>query len=73
MTPVGGVTIAFGKPVAYVHGDSHYFRIDKPLLDANGIRALNFTRVETFGDHAEAGTNDVSVRRVEAGGRRNPR
>ena len=26
--------IAFRKPVAYVHGDSHYFRIDKPLLDA---------------------------------------
>ena len=23
---------AFRKPVAYVHGDSHYFRIDKPLL-----------------------------------------
>ena len=26
--------VAFGKPVAYVHGDSHYFRIDKPLLDS---------------------------------------
>src|SRR5947209_14095083 len=23
--------IAFRKPVAYVHGDSHYFRVDKPL------------------------------------------
>ena len=29
-------TIAFRKPVAYVHGDSHYFRIDKPLLDSRG-------------------------------------
>ncbi len=28
--------IAFGKPVAYVHGDSHYFRVDKPLLDSTG-------------------------------------
>lgn len=28
--------LAFGKPVAYVHGDSHYGRIDKPFLDANG-------------------------------------
>ena len=28
--------IAFGKPVAYVHGDSHYFRVDKPLLDSAG-------------------------------------
>jgi len=26
--------IAFEKPVAYVHGDSHYFRVDKPFLDA---------------------------------------
>jgi hypothetical protein len=43
--------IAFGKPVAYVHGDSHYFRVDKPLLDTKGKRVTNFTRVETFGDH----------------------
>jgi hypothetical protein len=43
--------IPFGKPVAYVHGDSHYFRIDKPLLDSTGKRITNFTRVETFGDH----------------------
>jgi hypothetical protein len=43
--------IAFGKPVAYVHGDSHYVRVDKPLLDTAGKRIVNFTRVETFGDH----------------------
>jgi hypothetical protein len=43
--------IAFGKPVAYVNGDSHYFRVDKPLLDTTGKRVVNFTRVETFGDH----------------------
>jgi hypothetical protein len=52
-------TIAFGRPVVYVHGDSHYFRIDKPLLDASGRRLENFTRVETFGDNAANGTNDV--------------
>jgi hypothetical protein len=23
-------TVAFRKPVVLVHGDSHYFRIDKP-------------------------------------------
>jgi hypothetical protein len=34
-----------------VHGDSHYFRVDKPLLDSTGKRVANFTRVETFGDH----------------------
>lgn len=51
--------IAFAKPVAYVHGDSHYFRIDKPFLNASGARLENFTRVETFGDHQENGNNDV--------------
>jgi hypothetical protein len=38
--------------------------VDKPLLDSNGRRIENFTRVETFGDHTFAGhpewdTNDV--------------
>jgi hypothetical protein len=52
--------MAFRKPVAYVHGDSHYFRIDKPLLDAPlGRRLQNFIRIETFGDHAEADNTDV--------------
>jgi hypothetical protein len=56
--------IAFRKPVAYVHGDSHYFRIDKPFLDAEGKRLENFTRVETFGDHQANGTNDVNWLKV---------
>jgi hypothetical protein len=51
--------IAFRQPVAYVHGDSHYPRIDKPLLDAQGRRLENFTRIETFGNNAANGTNDV--------------
>ncbi len=51
--------VAFGRPVAYVHGDSHYLRIDKPLQDSQGRRLENFTRVETFGDHQENGLNDV--------------
>jgi hypothetical protein len=51
--------VGFRKPVAYVHGDSHYFRIDRPFLDAKGQRLENFVRVETFGDHAENGNNDV--------------
>jgi hypothetical protein len=52
-------TIAFGKPVVYVHGDSHYFRVDKPLQDSQGRRLENFTRVETFGDNAANGLNDM--------------
>jgi hypothetical protein len=52
--------IAFRKPVAYVHGDTHYFRLDKPFLDAQGRRLENFTRLETYGDNAPNGTNDVN-------------
>jgi hypothetical protein len=50
---------AFRKPVAYVHGDSHYFRVDQPFLNAQGQRLENFTRVETFGDNQGNGNNDA--------------
>lgn len=56
--------VAFGKPVAYVHGDTHYARVDKPLLDASGRRLENFTRVETFGDNPANGNNDVHWMKV---------
>ena len=56
--------VAFRKPVAYVHGDSHYFRIDRPLLDAQGRRLENFVRVETFGNNAATGNNDVQWLKV---------
>ena len=43
-------TVRFGRPVLLAHGDSHYFRIDKPMVQAgSGERIENFTRVETFG------------------------
>jgi hypothetical protein len=51
--------IAFRKPVAYVHGDSHYARVDQPFLNTQGQRLENFTRVETFGDNQANGNNDV--------------
>jgi hypothetical protein len=42
-------TINFPGQVVLVHGDSHYFKIDKPInLPSGGVLA-NFTRVETFG------------------------
>lgn len=41
---------AFDKPVVLVHGDTHRFRIDKPLRDSQSGQPIeNFTRVETFG------------------------
>jgi hypothetical protein len=61
--------IAFRKPVAYVHGDSHYFRVDKPLLNTKGQRIENFTRVETFGNNAANGTNDVNWIKVTVNSR----
>ena len=43
-------TLAFGKPVVLVHGDSHRFRVDQPLLDpATRARVERFTRIESFG------------------------
>src|SRR5262245_11167114 len=40
----------FDGQVALVHGDSHYFKVDKPLNHTTGGGVLgNFTRVETFG------------------------
>ena len=42
-------TLAFNGQVALVHGDSHYFKMDKPLNGPGGGVLANFTRVETFG------------------------
>jgi len=43
-------TMAFGKPVVYAHGDTHLYRVDKPLTGTSSKRIIeNFTRVETFG------------------------
>ena len=49
---LGSEAAAFGRPVVLVHGDSHYFRIDKPYMrrQSGADPAIeNFTRVETFG------------------------
>jgi hypothetical protein len=41
---------SYDKPVAFLHGDTHLFRIDKPLYSKKTNRLFeNFTRVETFG------------------------
>ncbi len=42
-------TIAFPGQVALIHGDSHYFKVDQPLLADDGTVLGNFTRVETWG------------------------
>jgi hypothetical protein len=50
--------IAFSGQSLLVHGDSHYFKIDKPLNYDNGQVVEKFTRVETFG---AANTHWVSL------------
>jgi len=45
----------FRKPVVCIHGDSHYFRIDKPFKDTSGRTYLHFTRMEVFGSPNVAG------------------
>jgi hypothetical protein len=59
------LTIDFKKPVVLVHGDSHYFLVDHPLVDSTGKMVENFTRVETFGDHVNP-TGDTSTPPTQA-------
>lgn len=43
-------TMNYAGQVVLVHGDTHRFRIDQPLLDPRTREPLkNFTRIETFG------------------------
>jgi hypothetical protein len=43
-------TIAFNRPVLLIHGDSHTYRFDHPLRDADsGATIANFGRLEVFG------------------------
>jgi hypothetical protein len=41
----------FDRPTVFIHGDTHLFRINKPLLSKKTMRFFpNFTRIEVFGD-----------------------
>ena len=42
-------TQSYAGKVLLVHGDSHYFKIDKAMFNADGRLTANFTRVEVFG------------------------
>ena len=45
-----GVALRFGKPVLFVNGDTHLYKLDKPLVDPRTGRPIeNFTRVVVFG------------------------
>ena len=39
-----------GKPILFVHGDTHSYQLDQPLKDpATGTTIVNFTRLEVWG------------------------
>ena len=63
----------WNRPVAFLHGDTHLFRIDKPLYSEKTDRLFeNFTRVETFGNpdshwvRATVDPSDPQLLRFEA-------
>ena len=41
--------LGFRRPVLLVHGDTHTYRVDKPLFGPDRRRIESFTRLETFG------------------------
>jgi len=44
------LALNFGKPVLFVNGDTHLYKLDKPLADPKtGLPIANFTRVVVFG------------------------
>jgi hypothetical protein len=61
------VTRTFAGEVLLVHGDTHQYRVDRPLREpANGAPLANFMRVEVFGSPF---VNWVRIRVTEEDGR----
>ena len=48
MSKLAEQTSAFKGEVLFVHGDTHFFKLDKPLYDPAKM-LTNFTRLQTFG------------------------
>jgi hypothetical protein len=48
MSKLAELTQDFKGEVLFVHGDTHFFKLDKPMFDQAHM-LLNFTRLETFG------------------------
>ena len=46
---VGEVARRLGRPVLFVHGDTHRYRFDAPFTDASGKPIGNARRLETYG------------------------
>ena len=48
MTALTAQTEKFAGQVLFVHGDTHFFKLDKPLYSPTKLLP-NFTRLQTFG------------------------
>ena len=60
---------SYTRPTVFLHGDTHRFRVDRPLFSTRSNRRFeNFTRVETFGDNvfsADPSSDDNNVHWVK--------
>jgi hypothetical protein len=46
---VAQIARGLGKPMLFVHGDTHTYRLDNPFRDAAGVPIDSLTRLETYG------------------------
>ncbi len=46
---LGDLTRQFDGHVLFMHGDTHWFQVNQPLIDRYGNEVANFTRIECFG------------------------
>ena len=46
---VRDAAVKLGKPMLFVHGDTHMYRVDTPFVDASGQPVPGITRLETYG------------------------
>jgi hypothetical protein len=70
MGKLAELTQGFKGEVLFVHGDTHYFKLDKPLVDPTHFLP-NFTRLQTFGSPSlhwvkvTVNSDDTNVFQVE--------
>ena len=66
--------IKLGKPVLFIHGDTHIYRVDKPFRNVRNEKINNLTRLETYGSpmvgwvRVTVDQNDPALFRIEPGG-----
>jgi hypothetical protein len=46
---LGDLALSFNGQILFLHGDTHWFQTNQPLIDRYGDEVPNFTRVECFG------------------------